>query len=38
VSLARELNAKEIEEICKNKQGMKIQLQIGGYPFVMHSR
>jgi collagenase-like PrtC family protease len=36
--LARELNAKEIEEICENKRGMKIQIQIGGYPFVMHSR
>jgi collagenase-like PrtC family protease len=38
VSLARELNAKEIKEIVANKINMKIQLQVAGYALVMHSR
>lgn len=38
VSLSRELNAKEIKEIIANKTNMKIQLQVAGYAFVMHSR
>ncbi|MDR0985881.1 MAG: U32 family peptidase [Mycoplasmataceae bacterium] len=38
VSLARELNINEIKEIAKNKDKMKLQIQVGGYAYMMHSR
>jgi putative protease len=38
VCLARELNKNEISEIAKNKNRMKIQIQVCGYSFIMESR
>ncbi|GHU48229.1 hypothetical protein FACS1894218_4550 [Bacilli bacterium] len=38
VALARELNAHQIKEIAANKNGMKLQLQVGGHALMMHSR
>jgi putative protease len=38
VALARELNQNEIKEIAKNKNQMKIQVQVAGYAYMMHSR
>ncbi|GHU50298.1 hypothetical protein FACS189459_3910 [Bacilli bacterium] len=38
VSLAREINKKEILEIIANKKEMNTQLQVCGYAFMMHSR
>jgi putative protease len=38
VSLARELNKNEIKEIAKHKNQMKIQVQVAGHAYMMHSR
>jgi collagenase-like PrtC family protease len=38
VALARELNANEIKEIGQKKNQMKLQVQVSGYAYVMHSR
>jgi putative protease len=38
VSLARELNVREINEIANKKNKMRIEIQVAGYAFVMHSR
>lgn len=38
VFVARELMYNELQEICENKNGMKIEIQAFGYGFIMHSR
>jgi putative protease len=38
VSLARELNFREIQEIGANKNEMKVQIQVSGCTYMMHSR
>jgi collagenase-like PrtC family protease len=38
VSLARELNHHEIKDMCANKNQMKLQVQVAGYAYMMHSR
>ncbi|MGL4952050.1 MAG: U32 family peptidase [Mycoplasma sp.] len=36
--IAREITIKELEEICLNKKGLKIEIQAFGLGFIMHSR
>jgi putative protease len=38
VALARELSFREIKEIANNKNQMKLQVQVAGYAYMMHSR
>lgn len=38
VSLARELGKNEIKEIAANKKTMRLQMQVEGHAYVMHSR
>lgn len=38
VSLARELTKENILEILNNKNTMKIQIQVGGYEYIMHTK
>jgi putative protease len=38
VALVRELQVNELKEIGQNKNKMKIQVQVSGFAYVMHSR
>jgi putative protease len=38
VSISREVKKDEISKMCNKNNGIKIQMQVSGYPLIMHSK